>query len=355
MKIPNYKFIFSKFKNLYIKKEGGKNRVSLKSIGISATIVCVLLMATILFTPSEDTSYLRKSYQSISIESTQKKEEILPIKKISASTTATIYALNNSDYDNSNEGTLKKSKKCKERTRKQRNEELNFNAESPPPPLPEEKMKYSAPMVISRDEKEDPFEEKIPLGTSIIGKLLTPIDTRVSNPMVRIELPFGGRNKGSIIIPKGTKLFAQVQYPDDGDRVFLIINKGITNDDVEFDIQAQALSGDDFNPGIKGDFHSNLGTRLASNFGWSMSGAAAEVLQEKQVIGTTEGAVILPKSTVENALLEGSKRTITNESGRAIDEINRQKPYVIIPAGKEIIINLTQTFLASKIQQGGFY
>ncbi|MBF0300002.1 MAG: hypothetical protein HQK51_14860 [Oligoflexia bacterium] len=221
----------------------------------------------------------------------------------------------------------------------------------------EPEINYSAPMVIVRDETNDSTIEKLPIGSSFIGKLLTPIDTRINNPLVRIELPFGARNKrtGSTIIPKGTILFAQVQYLDDSDRVFLSIIKGVTRDDVEFDIQAQALSSDDFNPGVIGEYHSNLSSRLASNFGWSMSGAAAEVLQEKQVIATTDGAVVLPKSTVGNALLEGTKRTINNESGRAIEELNRKHAYVTVSAGKHLIINLTQTLSANKLEPGGIY
>ncbi|MBF0300315.1 MAG: TrbI/VirB10 family protein [Oligoflexia bacterium] len=329
----------------------------MRNIGITAVIICICLIATIIVTPTEETVYLRKSYQSIRTEMPPKKEEILPIKKASA-TSAIVMSNKNNDGDNELEqasasNSQKGKNRAKAKARRTNYDEIRIHGESPP--SNEEKLIYSAPMVISREDKDDPFEEKLPLGTSIIGKLLTPIDTRVSNPLVKIELPFGARNKGSVIIPKGTKLFAQVQYPDDGNRVFLVINKGLTNDDVEFDIQAQALSSNDFNPGIIGEYYSNLGTRLASNFGWSMSGAAAEVLQEKQVIGTTEGAVVLPKNTVENALLEGSRRTITNESGRALEEMNRQKPYVIIPAGKEIIVNITQTFLGSKISQGGFY
>ncbi|MBF0363670.1 MAG: hypothetical protein HQK49_21810 [Oligoflexia bacterium] len=362
-KISQFKKII---RNFYLKKEGVKERIRIKKLFITVIVAFFILIVCAFVTPTVDSSFFRQSYQplrdrSSSSELTKKNGEQeqsmkLPIKKLSEvelkeKEEAKIQlAAENKLLQKSNKrrAKVKKVDTADTENDDEYAEGKNHN---------DQKINYSAPIVIVRDETNDSTIEKLPVGSSFIGKLLTPIDTRINNTLVKIELPFGAKNKrtGTTIIPKGTILFAQVQYLDDSDRVFLSINKGVTKDDVEFDLQAQGLSSDDFNPGVIGEYHSNLSSRLASNFGWSMSGAAAEVLQEKQVIGTTEGAVVLPKNTVENALLEGTKRTINNESGRAVEELNRKRAYVTVPAGKHLIVSLIQTLSANKLEQGGLY
>ncbi|MBF0299778.1 MAG: TrbI/VirB10 family protein [Oligoflexia bacterium] len=319
----------------------------------------IALIITVFINPTEDRSFLRKSFQPIKAStlnsseqgSNQEVEMKLPIRRLSEKEVREETEMGDVNNSNKVDTKIKSTQRSKQKTKspsqRPQNEETAVREES--------EINYSAPIVIYRDDKNDPNAPKIPIGSSFMGKLLTPIDTRIANTLVRIELPYGAKNKGAIIIPKGTVLFAQVQYPDDSERVYLTISRGVTKDDTEFDIKAEALSSEDFNPGIVGEYHSNLPERLASNFGWSMSGAAAEVLQERQVIGTTDGAVVLPKSTVQNALLEGTKRTINNESGRAIEGLNRRKAYVTIPSGKHLIITLTQTFMANNLEQGGIY
>ena len=73
------------------------------------------------------------------------------------------------------------------------------------------KIKYRAPQVI---ERKDSFASKLPLGTNLIGKLLTSIDTRESEQLYKVLLPYGGKGKHGEGIPKNTVLFGTVTYPN---------------------------------------------------------------------------------------------------------------------------------------------
>ena len=52
------------------------------------------------------------------------------------------------------------------------------------------KIKYRAPQVI---ERKDSFTSKMSLGTNLIGKLLTSIDTRESEQLYKVLLPMAAR------------------------------------------------------------------------------------------------------------------------------------------------------------------
>ena len=82
----------------------------------------------------------------------------------------------------------------------------------------------------------------VPIGTNLIGKTLTSIDTREQNQTIKVLLPYGGKSKVGAEIEKNTILFGRVTYSGKGEKVYLSINKALAPDGHEFEIEAQALA-----------------------------------------------------------------------------------------------------------------
>ena len=200
--------------------------------------------------------------------------------------------------------------------------------------------KYKATQVILREENDFDREKTIPMGTNMIGKLLTSIDTRESEQFYKVFLPYGGGFKGGAKIPKGSTLFGKIRYSAKGSKVFINFQKGVFPNGEEFEIQAQALSSKDYSPGIRGDFHGQTGMRVAATLGLSMVSGASSVLTERETSGIA--GVTPPKSTLKNALYGGLSQASQTESARQAEKLNENTAYVTIDAGKDLIINLTQ-------------
>lgn len=218
-----------------------------------------------------------------------------------------------------------------------------------------EQIKYGAKQVIVRDDLFEP-DKTMPIGTNLVGKLLTSIDTREPGQLYKVLLPYGGRNKSGAEVPKNTIVFGKISYPGKGDKVFLQIEKGVLPEGQEVQIQGQALSSADYSPGIVGDFHGKAGVRLATTLGLTMLGAASDVLVEKEALGSPgmfgqEGS-ITPKATMRNAALQGVSKVAQDESNRQAQELNQEPEYVTVDAGTDLIINLTSAFKQERIDAG---
>ena len=200
------------------------------------------------------------------------------------------------------------------------------------------KIKYRAPQVI---ERKDSFTSKMPLGTNLIGKLLTSIDTRESEQLYKVLLPYGGKGKHGGI-PKNTVLFGTVNYPNTGRKVFMQFSKALLPDGQEVALKAQALSAKDYSPGLEGELHSGTTTRVAATLGLTMVSAFTDTLTEKQALGS-EGQVT-PKATTKNALYQGIAKASEMEAQRQMAELGNVQAYVTISAGKEMIVNLLSTY-----------
>jgi hypothetical protein len=83
--------------------------------------------------------------------------------------------------------------------------------------------------------------------------------------------------------------------------------------------------------------------KLAAGMGLTMFSGMADVLTEKESLGLSANGV-QAKPTMKNALLQGLSRAAQDEAGRTQSEIASQKDYVVIPEGKEMIIQLTEDF-----------
>ena len=209
-----------------------------------------------------------------------------------------------------------------------------------PEPKSTVKIKYKAPQVIER-KGTDSFSSKLPIGANLIGKLLTSIDTRESEQLYKVLLPYGGKGKHGNI-PKNTVLFGTVNYPNKGRKVFIQFTKALLPDGREVEVKAQALNAKDYSPGLAGKLHSNAAGRVASTLGLTMVSAFTDTLTEKQVLGA-EGAVT-PKATAKNALYQGIAKASEVEVQRQMAELSDVQAYVTIPAGQELIVNLLATY-----------
>ena len=206
-------------------------------------------------------------------------------------------------------------------------------------PTPKQKIKYRAPQVI---ERQDSFTSKMPLGTNLIGKLLTSIDTRESEQLYKVLLPYGGKGKHGEGIPKNTILFGTVNYPNKGRKVFIQFSKALLPDGQEVELKAQALSAKDYLPGLEGELHSGTTARVAATLGLTMVSAFTDTLTEKQVLGS-EGQVT-PKATVKDAMYQGIAKASEMEAQRQMAELSNVQAYVTISAGQELIVNLLSTY-----------
>lgn len=202
-----------------------------------------------------------------------------------------------------------------------------------------EPVKYKARQVIERENTGFERDKVIPMGTNLIGQLLTSIDTREPEQFYKVFLPYGGKFKGGAEIPKGSTLYGKIRYSGKGRKVFISFTKGVFPTGQEFAIQAQALNSKDYSPGILGDFHGQTGSRVAATLGLSVISAASNVLTERQELGRF-GAVA-PKANLKNAMYAGISRAAEMEASRQAESLNEKEEYVTVDAGKDLIVNLT--------------
>ncbi len=204
-----------------------------------------------------------------------------------------------------------------------------------------QQLKYKAPQVIER-KGADSFTSKLPIGSNLIGKLLTTVDTRESEQLYKVLLPYGGKGKHGEGIPKNSILFGTINYPNKGRKVFMQFSKALLPDGKEVELKAQALNAKDYSPGLEGKLNSGTAARVASTLGLTMVSAFTDTLTEKQVLGS-EGQVT-PKATAKNALYQGIAKASEAEAQRQAAELGNVQAYVTIPAGREMIVNLLSTY-----------
>ena len=206
----------------------------------------------------------------------------------------------------------------------------------PSPPL-----NYRAKQVLSRD---DPTEEgrRLPTGTNLIGQTLTPIDTRETGRTIKVLLPYGGSFKGENILPKNTVLLGKVRYGGQGSRVSVDFERAIFPAGLEVAVNAHALNPKDYSTGIEGDHHGTTGTRVATTLGLSVVSGMTDVLTSREVLGQYGTAT--PKSTMKNAILQGTSRAADMEASRQAREAERGKDYVTVAAGADVIVSLVSPF-----------
>ncbi len=197
------------------------------------------------------------------------------------------------------------------------------------------KIKYSAKQVIDRFSG-------MPAGTNFIGKLLSGIDTREPSQIVKVALPYGVTYRGVRNIERGAILLGSVQYSGNGDKVFLRFNRLINTDGTEYPLQAQALNSKDYTPGISGEIHSHMDSRMMAAVGLKMLSAGSEVLVEKEALG--ESFEPTPKSTLKNAAIAGLSEATEMEAERRLSQVESLEDFVVVVPGAEMIVSLMEAF-----------
>lgn len=199
-------------------------------------------------------------------------------------------------------------------------------------------IKYHAPQLVGVSNKSP---KAIRSGRKLVAFLLKAIDTR-SPSTVQVRIAQGGEVNG-VEIEKGSVLTGQYSYPGSGTVVFLSLMRLDTPEGEPKKIQAQALDSGTYVAGISGVVHSDAGVKTAASLGLTMFSGMADVLTEKESLGFAQNGV-QAKSTMRNALLQGLSQSAQEQTGRMEREITSAKDYVVIPEGKEMIIELTEDF-----------
>ncbi len=208
------------------------------------------------------------------------------------------------------------------------------------------KINYRAKQVLVSEGAFD-AARTIPMGTNLIGRTLTTIDTRQSDQLVKVLLPYGGRFRSGGDIPKNSIVFGQVSYGGKGKKVFIKFGKGTLPGGQEFSLEAQALSSGDYSPGISGSFHGNADLRVASTLGLTMVAGMSDVLTEKESLGGSalQSGAVTPKANMKNALYHGVSEVAKSEAGRQAEAISDEQEYVTVDAGTDLIVSLTKAYV----------
>ena len=200
-------------------------------------------------------------------------------------------------------------------------------------------IKYFAPQIVGENEKGP---KKMRSGAKLIGVLKTSIDTR-SPALVRVLLPHGGEANGVEIEP-GSVLVGQFSYGGEGDRIFVTFSRLDPPEGAEpRKISAVGLDAGTFRPGIQGEEFTGQGEKVAASLGLSMFSGMADTLIERESLGNVYGGV-QAKPSMKNALLQGSSRAAQDQVSRTASSLDQVKSYVIVPEGKEVIVELLEDY-----------
>ncbi len=312
-----FRLIWDKFQNFIYKEDGGKNVLNIKKISYCFTAVFFTILS-ITALKKEDTSYHRRGSTKAAMKSAGAKTNNSQNRKKYAQVDGGFY-----------QGTLIENTNSIRETNK-----------------PE--IQYKATQVIGADSEID-SSNFIPIGTNFIGQLLTGIDTRDANSMIKVILPYGGSFKGRGKIPKNTLLLGVARYSGKGEKICIKFDRGVTPDGKEFKIEAQALTTKDYSPCIRGEYHSSTGVRVATTLGLTMVSGMTDVLTKKVAIGNNGpfggSQTVTADSTMKNALLHGTSKVAEMEAKRQAQRLNQEgQEYITLDSGKDLIVSLTRTF-----------
>jgi hypothetical protein len=299
----------------FFKEDGGKTVLNLKRVFLfGGPILFLAIVTTALLSMQEDSSFLGKTDKKILDDGVKSEPQAGGANTYSPAVNKVL-------------GTYKMTGETKKKNQR---------------PRAAIKINFKAAQVISRDNTGDPTRS-VPIGTNLIGKTLTAIDTREPNQMIKILLPYGGRSKLGVEIEKGTILFGQVSYSGKGRKVSVTINKGLTPDEREFDIDAQVLDPSNYSVGLVGESNSQSDLRAMSALGLSVAAGAAEIMVERETMnGLGQTA---PRPTIGNAALKGLSSSTQEEANRQGEKFKDAEDYITLPAGSDVIVSLTKSYV----------
>jgi hypothetical protein len=298
--------LWTGFKKYFREESGGKTVINLKRTGWAAIIsVCLIALVIDICIPRVDRTFYHQ---------TSGRSEFKPVHKEPPVNEAMqrLFAAGKRQVDQD-----KKQAAEKKRTA----------------------INYWAPQIVG-DNENGPHA--IRSGSKLIGILKAPIDTRSRAP-VRVTLTRGGESNGIEIAP-GSVLVGSYSYGGDGDRVYLTFARIDPTDNGEpKKIKATALDAGTFTPGIQGDEFTGTGEKVAGALGLTMFSSMTDTLTERESVGIAFNGV-QNKPTMKNALLQGMSKASQDQAGRTAASIQGQRGYVLVPEGKEMIIELQEDF-----------
>jgi type IV secretory pathway VirB10-like protein len=159
---------------------------------------------------------------------------------------------------------------------------------------------------------------------------------------VQVALPQGGEASG-VSIDAGSTLIGAFSYSGNNDRVFLKFSRVDSPDGDSRKIAAQALDASDYSPGVTGEAYTGDGVKIATSIGLTMFSGMTDTLTQRESLGDVFGGV-QATPTMKNALLQGASQAAHDQAGRVASSIGREGSYVIIPEGKEMIVELSEDF-----------
>lgn len=202
------------------------------------------------------------------------------------------------------------------------------------------KFKYRATQIVVRQGGD--ADRKLPIGTSFIGRLLTGIDTREQNSLVRALIPYGASFDHDRRIDKNSVLFGTASHSGAGDKVYVKFHRALFPDGREFRIQAEALSSSDFTAGLTGEENDGAGSKAMTTIGLNMLSGISDALVEKESLSQFAEPTV--KSGLRNGFFNGLNKSTQEEAQRRAAKIRDAPDYITIEAGRDLIISLTETF-----------
>lgn len=183
--------------------------------------------------------------------------------------------------------------------------------------------------------------DKLPLGTTIVAKLVNSVLSTDSNSPVIAEIPEAIDWKGSILIPQGTRAIGQGMLDDNTQRLQVRFHTLVFPDGDQHSISAIALLGDG-SSGIAGDFHSRSLKRQAGRFFGNFVGGLAQGMKDRESTGPY-GMTMEPGS-LKNGVLNGLGNSSLDQAKSFADDTERLKPFLEVPGGTQFLLYLEKEF-----------
>ena len=303
----------------FFKMEGEKKVVKKKNLKWLA-VVLFLIVICYQFLSMEDTSRLERSYQPI----------VNGIKNLTNAS--------NSESKQKDEVNVGSANNNKDKKNKKQNGKRDVNV-----PL---QIVYNAKQVIEREIDKDLTVGSLPSGSNFIGKLLDSIDSRNGSAMARVVLPYGAQNIKGGSIPKNSILVGSITASGESEKIFIRFSKIIFPNGEAYKIDAQALTSNDYSPGIIGSVQSNADSRMFGSVAMTIVSTAADVFTQKTTMGGMPQGIGMMQTepTAKNAALQGISQLAKEEAGRKAQKAQSTENYVVAPADNDLIVNLLSPF-----------
>ncbi|MEI8025264.1 MAG: TrbI/VirB10 family protein [Pseudomonadota bacterium] len=153
-----------------------------------------------------------------------------------------------------------------------------------------------------------------------------------SNGPVKAILTDGLVVNGEELIEPEAVLLGTGQSSEE--RLFIRFDKVVFKDGSMAAIQADAADSSDKTPGLKGSKAGQYALRLGGSIGLNFISGLSEGLQEKEV----QGPAVVNKSTVRNAMLNGTNRAALDQSREMMSSLKNEKPVIEVPEGTSFYV-----------------